>query len=321
VVILHASSLLRAQVFYPPIQHVADNIPDFNFSEIKKRKIRAIVFDMVDKKDFQVAEDKDLSRHYEFDSLGRITRAYYTVIKRIIQKEFQTAPVYRKHRVVSEGNVYHKSLYEFDTLSCTFIYDQNSNLACKRFNDGSTYSSQYYWYDSIGRITRVLYCKETNSSADKSVFILGMQQKQFEERYKYAYSSPTQYKKLCLNDEDRVFKENIVTFTKDKKPKQYNETFVATWINQVTDFSYNEKNQLTEKKFTSNAGTPVEIKDVFTYDKNNFLDMEKHYKNGVLISETGYVNDLASGLPTSYVTRDPINKTMQIVRLLYSYYP
>ena len=310
----------KAQVFHPPIQHIADNIPDFNFAEIKSRKIKSIVFDMVDKKDFQVADDRDLSRHYEFDSLGRLTRCYYTVIKRIIQKEFQTAPVYKRKRLVYAGNAYYKNVYEFDTLSCTFFYNEKSNLSCKRYNDGNVYNSTYYWYDSLNRVTRVLFCRETNSSQDKSVFVLGQQQKQFEEKYKYAYTSELQYKKLCLNDEDRVFKEIVVSFNKNKQPKQYNESFIATWINQVTDFTYNDKNKLIEKKYTSNAATPVEIKDTFEYDKNDFLDMEKHYKNGLMISETGYVNDVATGLPTSYVTRDPINKTMQIVRLLYSYY-
>ncbi len=314
-----SSFCLQAQIFHPPIQHIADNIPDFNAGEIKKRKIKSIVFDMVDKKDFQVAEDKDLSRHYEFDSLGRITRSYYTIIRRIIQKDFVTAPVYKRKRMVHAGHTYTKNVYEFDTLSCTFQYDVKGNLACKRYNDGNTYNSTYYWYDSIDRVIKILYCKETNTSADKSVFVLGMQQKQFEERYKYAYSSDLQYKKLCMNDEDRAFKEIIVTLTADKKPKQFNESFIATWINQVTDFSYNEQKQLIEKKHTSNASSPVEIKDTFEYDKNGYLDMEKHFKNGLMISETGYVNDVQTGLPTSYVTRDPINKTMLIVRLLYTY--
>lgn len=321
VVFTLAAVAARAQIFRPPLQHIADNLPEFNVPEIKKHKIRTIVFDMVDKKDFQVAEDKDLSRHYEFDSLGRITRAYHTVIRRIIQKEFYTAPVYKRKRMVRRGHSYTKNIYEFDTLSITFKYDELGNLVCRRYNDGSVYTSQYYWHDSLGRVVRVLYCKETNSSPDKSVFVLGLQQKQFEERYKYVYNSETQQKKLCLNDEDRVFKEVIITFTADKKPKQYNETFVATWINQVTDFTYNDVGKLLEKKFTSNAGTPVETKDVMQYDKDGYLDMERHYKNGLLVSETGYVHDRATGLPTSYVTRDPVNKTMQIVRLLYTYYP
>jgi len=308
-----------AQILAPSLQNTAENIPNFNFSEIKKLKIKTIVFDLVDKKDFQVAEDKDLSRHYEFDSLGRLTRSYYTVISRIIQKEFHTAPVYKRKRIISSGGTYYKNVYEFDTLSCIFLYDSKSNLTCKRLKDGNFYSATYYWYDSINRLNRVLSCKETNVSQDKSVFALGTQQVLFDERYKYVVSSPNQYKKLCLNDENRVYKEIIVDLNKNKQPLQYNESFVTTWINQITNLTYNEKNLLTEKKYTSNASGTVELKETYEY-KNDLLDTEKHYKNNVLQTETGYVHDSETKVLNSFVTRDPLSKSLQIVKLIFAYY-
>ena len=190
-IFIFSYSSVFAQILAPSLQNTADNVPNFNFSEIKKLKIKTIVFDMVDKKDFQIAEDKDLSRHYEFDSLGRLTRYYYTVISRIIQKEFHTAPVYKRRRLISAGGTYSKNVYEFDTLSCIFLYDANNNLTCKRLKDGNFYSATYYWYDSINKLSlvRVLSCKETNASLDKSVFVLGTQQVLFDERYRYILSS------------------------------------------------------------------------------------------------------------------------------------
>ena len=274
---------------------------------------------MVDKKDFQIAEDKDLSKHYEFDGEGRLKRSFYTVIKRIIQKDFHTEPVYRHNRLVNAGGVYSKSIYEFDTLSTNYFYDDKGNLIGKRFNDGTFYNATYYKYDSIGRVISLLSCKETNANTDKSVFTLGMQQINFQEKYKYINSSPKQYKQQYLNDENRVFKELIVTLNSAKKPIQYNESYVATWINQVTDFTYNDKNLLIEKKYASNASENIELKETYEYDKNDLLYTEKHYKNNVLQTETGYVNDDTIELPTSFVTRDYINKTMQIVKLVYGY--
>jgi hypothetical protein len=318
-VLIFFFSISRAQVLYPSLQTTADNIPDFNFGEIKKMKVKTIVFDLVDKKDFQVAEDKDLSRHYEFDSLGRLVRCYYTVISRIVQQEFRTAPIYRKRRRVSGGSITFKNVYEFDTLSCVFLYDKNNNLTCKRLRDGNFYTSTYYWYDSINRVNRVLSCKETNASMDRSVFVLGTQQVLFDERYKYVASSPDQYKKLCLNDENRVYKEIITDLNKNKQPLKYNESFVTTWINQLTTFTYNEKNQVTEKKYTSNASGTIELKETYEY-KNDLLDTEKHYKNDVLLSETGYVYDTGTNILNSYVTRDPVSKSLQIVKLVYTYY-
>jgi hypothetical protein len=189
----------------------------------------------------------------------------------------------------------------------------------KRFNDGTFYNATYYKYDSIGRVINLLSCKETNANADKNVFTLGLQQINFEERYKYINSSKKQYKQQFLNDENRVFKEVIVSFNAAGLPTQYNENYVATWINQVTDFTYNDHNFLIEKKYISNASDKIELKETYEYDANDLLNTEKHYKNGVLQTETGYVNDAETKMPNSFVTRDYINKTMQIVRIIYSY--
>jgi YD repeat-containing protein len=309
----------KAQLLLTGNSGNSDNSFSFNPSEIKNRKIKSITFEIVDKKDFQIVEDKDLSKHYEFDLEGRLKRSYYTVIKRIIQKDFHTAPVYRHNRLVNEGGVYSKSIYEFDTLSTNYFYDANGNLVGKRFNDGSFYNATYYQYDSIGRVISLLSCKESNTNADKNVFTLGMQQINFREKYKYIHSSSKQYKQQYLNDENRVFKELIVTFNAAKQPLQYNESYVATWINQVTDFTYNDKNLLIEKKYTSNASSTIELKETYEYDSNGLLNTEKHYKNSVLQTETGYVNDADTKLLNSFVTRDYINKTMQIVKLVYGY--
>jgi hypothetical protein len=309
----------RAQLLIPGNSGNSDNSFSFNADEIKKRKIKTIIFEIVDKQDFKIVEDKDLSKHYEFDAEGRLKRSYYTVIKKIIQKEFHTAPVYRRGRLVGGGGTYSKNVYEFDTLSTNYFYDDKGNLMGKRFNDGTFYNATYYKYDSVGHVISLLSCKETNANADKSVFTLGMQQINFEEKYKYIYSSPKQYKQQYLNDENRVFKEVIVTFNATKKPIQYNESYVATWINQITDFTYNHHDFLIEKKYTSNASDKIELKETYEYDANNLLNTEKHYKNSVLQTETGYVNDADTKIPNSFVTRDYINKTMQIVRVIYGY--
>lgn len=310
---------IKAQLLVPGNGSNTDNSFSFNAEEIKKRKIKSIVFEIVDKQDFKIVEDKDLSKHYEFNADGKLKRSYYTVIKKIIQKEIHSAPVYRRGRLVGGGGTYSKDVYEFDTLSTNYFYDDKGNLMGKRFNDGTFYNATYYKYDSIGHVISLLSCKETNANADKSVFTLGMQQINFEEKYKYIYSSPKQYKQQFLNDENRVFKELIVTFNAAKQPVQYNESYVATWINQVTDFSYNEHNFLTEKKYTSNASESIELKETYEYDANNLLNTEKHYRNNVLQTETGYVNDADTKLLNSFVTRNYINKTMQIVKLIYGY--
>ncbi|MBS1647846.1 MAG: hypothetical protein JST67_10945 [Bacteroidetes bacterium] len=310
---------MQAQLLLAGADNNTQNSFSFNAKEIKKRKIKSIVFELVDKQDFKIAENKDLSRHYEFDSLGRLTRSYYTVVKKIIEKEYHAAPVYRHNRLVSSGGVYTKETYEFDTLFTRYFYDNKGNLIGKRYNDGSFYNATYYKYDSLNRVVSLLSCKETNASIDKSTFTLGMQHINFEEKYQYINASPLQYKQQFLNDENRIFKELIVSFNADKQPIRYNENYIATWINQSTYFVYNEAKQLIEKKYTSNASENMELKETYEYDSRHLLNTEKKYKNNVLQTETGYIYDAETQVPTSFVTRDYINKSMLIVKMVYHY--
>ncbi|MEO8760213.1 MAG: hypothetical protein ABI388_03790 [Bacteroidia bacterium] len=74
-----------------------------------------------------------------------------------------------------------------------------------------------------------------------------------------------------------------------------------------------------KKKYTSNASEKIELKETYEYDASGLLNTEKHYKNNVLLTETGYVNDAETKTLNSFVTRDYINKSMLIVKLLYIY--
>lgn len=294
-----------------------ENLPfRFNPAEIKEKKIRSVILDIIDKKDFQLAEDKGLTKVFEFDGEGRLRRCYQTVVNKIIQKEFHSQPVYRHRRLVNGGGVYYKNAYEYDTLSHNYFYDAGGNLIGKRYKDGDFYTAAYYKYDSINRLKNVISARETNGSADKGVFTLGMQQISFEENYKYIITGSKQYKQQYLNDEGRVFKEVIVTQDEKGKPLQYNESYITTWINQKTDFTYNAKEQLIEKKYTSNASGSIELKDTYEYE-NERLNTIKQFKNGTLMNETGFVYDTGTKLPSSYVTRDYIDKSMRIVKIIY----
>ena len=52
----------------------------FNSKIIKKNKIKKIDVVIVDKPDGEIIIDKGASQGYEFDSIGRITRYYYTIL-------------------------------------------------------------------------------------------------------------------------------------------------------------------------------------------------------------------------------------------------
>src|SRR6202008_2229613 len=100
--------------------------------------------------------------------------------------------------------------------------------------DGNYYEATYYDYNKAGKVVREMRAKETNTSGDKNMFMLGVQNILSEEKFEYQKTGDLQYKKKCLNDEGRIFKEIIVNVNEKGQPLLFNEAFTVTWISQET---------------------------------------------------------------------------------------
>ena len=290
----------------------------FNTEYIKSQKIKSITFDIIDKKDLQVAEDKGLLTYYEFNANGFLTRFYNTSIIKVIQKEYHSEPVYRHRRLISGGHSYTKNEYVYDTVSTNYFYNENNLLKLKRYNDGSYYESNYYDYSPEGKLEKEKRCKETNVSENKTEFKLGGQFIISEETFKYQNTGKNQYKKICMNDEGRPYKEIIYTLNDANQPVSINEQYTVAWITQNSSFEYNSKGQLTKASYKSNSNGDMEQVRTYEYDANDCLLTEKQFKNGQLIKEISYVTDTNKKV-NSYIIRDPNNKSLRIVKLLYQY--
>ncbi len=309
-----------AQLIKTSINPGFDEYPNFNFTFIKEHKIKEIVFDILDKKDLEVAVDKGLMHYYEFDTQGRLSRFYYTTIGKTTVKEYQSKPVIKRHKVIRKAEVYYKNDYLYDTISTRFFYDEKGRLILKRYNDGQYYEAVYYQYDSLNRISRELRARETNVSRDKSLFQLGVQNIISDEKFEYQKTGKFQVKKKCLNDEGRVYKEIIMDTNEEGLPVAVNEAFTVTWIHQETKFTYNEKKQLAEKNYTSNANGVFSLKDTFEYDNKGNILTEKQYKNDKLQNELSYIFESSDNSVKSFLNRDHINKTIRITKVFYKYF-
>jgi hypothetical protein len=315
--ISHNSSLI-SQTLIPTAENAFENQLPFNTEFIKSQKIKSITFDIIDKKDLQVAEDKGLLTYYEFNTNGLLTRFYNTSIVKVIQKEYHSEPVYRRGRKVSNGYSYSKNEYIYDTVSTNYFYTDNSLLKLKRYNDGSYYESYYYDYTTEGKVEKEKRCKETNVSENKTEFKLGGQYIISEESYRYTSTGKNQFKKTCMNDEGRPYKEIIFTFNDAKKPISINEQYTVAWITQNSNFEYNSKGQLIKASYKSNSNGDMEQVRTYEYDSNDCLLTEKQFKNGTILKEISYVTD-ANKKVNSYIIRDPNSKSLRIVKLLYQY--
>lgn len=309
----------KAQSLLIPSPHTAfAPILEFNTAFVKEHKIKSITFDIIDKKDFMVAEDKNLMNYYEFNSDGKLSRFYYTTIAKTIQKEIHVQPVYRKKRLIAQGYTYTKNEYIYDTISTVHLY-KGDNLIMKRFNDGNYYETRYYNHDSKNRVTTEKRFKETNNSENKNQFILGNQTLISVDSFQYVDITPNQYKQICLNSENRPYKEIIVNKDNSGRITSTNEHYTVAWIMQSAEYKY-ENGILTSAEFKGNANGDVVLKSTYVCDSTNCIYTEKQFKNETLLKEISYVTERNTKILNSFIARDPINKTMRIVKLQYNYY-
>lgn len=312
IVLFLFSLSFSAQVLLPTTETAFETQHNFNPEFIRTKGIKKITFEIMDKKDFEVAVDKNLTETYEFNADGKLARFYYTTI--VKTNERQITKVNRKGQKISTT----VSDYVYDTVSTTYFYAGN-NLILKRYHDGmGYYESRYYRYDAQGNLTKELRFKETNNSPDRSLFILGNQVLLSEDSFQYQQYG-FQLKSIFLNNENRPYKERITNYDSLSRKKTENEHYtVASWIMQENKFEYNGKH-LVLAQFEGNANNKVLIKNTYEYDDTNELYTEKQFKNDLLLREISYVTSKADSLLNSIVIRDPSNKSIRIVKLKYDF--
>jgi hypothetical protein len=186
-------------------------------------------------------------------------------------------------------------------------------------NEGLFYDSYYYDYHSDGKLQKEMRYKETNATMYKQDFKIGTQINISEEHFEYKLINKHQFKKTCFNNENRPYKEIIYNLNDDSQIINITEQYVVTWLMQTYSFEYNAKHQLTKAISTSNSNGLKTLLKTYEYDSNDCLLTEKEYKNDLLIKEISYITDSSKNV-TSFIIRDPIEKTMRIVKLIYAFY-
>jgi hypothetical protein len=81
------SAGVSAQVLLPTSETGFERQHNFNPSVIAANGIRRIVYEIIDKKDFEIAIDKNLVETYEFGQNGLLQRYYYTVVSKCIERQ------------------------------------------------------------------------------------------------------------------------------------------------------------------------------------------------------------------------------------------
>lgn len=312
---------MRAQIILTKPQELTLTEMEFDPVIIKANRIRSIKADLANKPDNKMIDDKGLIQYHEFDSLGRLTRYYYTIVSGTITREIEVPALYRRGRVIRKAYTKTESTYRYDTISTSFYYDSKSRVNIRRSNSGDVYTAIYYTYDPADdNIIKEVRCKETNASENPGEFRLGVQTVTSLETFQYEKASPTQVKKKCFNDEGRIYRQVIINYdSKGNKLEEYSE-YVVTWMNASSSWKYNEEGRLIEKSYSSNATGDMKISASYEYDAKGNLVAEKRFKNNEQTNEISYLYDENGKLLRSQVNRDIPNKQIGIIKYSYQFY-
>lgn len=275
---------------------------------------------MVDKPDGDIIVDKDAIQGYEFDTLGRVIRYYYTILTKTESQEMIVPPVIKRGKVIRAGST--KTVYRFvnDTIFTNVFYNNQNQVISKRVRTGDFYGAYYYEYNDKNQLKKAIHFKETNISENKKDFILGVQTVLSSERFEYTILTPTQIKKTCLNDEGREYKKAIINY--DARGNKISESyeFIVSWMRQESNFVYDENNRLINKMFRSNENGEEKTYSLFKYGEKNALLTEQKYKADQLVNEINYLYDGANVLVKSHINRDFKNSSIGIVKYSYTFY-
>jgi hypothetical protein len=306
------------------IQVIPSDIPlgpiNFNPEYIRQNKVKTITLDIVDKPDGDVIVDKDAIQGYEFDTLGRVVRYYYTILSKTETQEMVVPPIIKRGKVIRAGATKTVSRFVNDTIFTNVFYNNQNQIISKRVRTGDFYGAYYYEYNDKNQLKKAIHFKETNVSENKRNFILGVQTVLSSERFEYTVLTPTQIKKSCLNDEGREYKKAIINY--DARGNKISESyeFIVAWMRQESNYVYDENNRLINKMFRSNENGEEKSYSLFKYGDKNTLQTEQKYKNDQLVNEISYLYDGANVLVKSHVNRDFKNASIGIVKYSYTFY-
>lgn len=275
---------------------------------------------MVDKPDGDIIVDKNATQGYEFDTLGRVVRYYYTILSKTESQEMVVPPIIKRGKVIRAGSTKTVNTFVNDTIFTNVFYNDQNQIISKRVRTGDFYGAYYYEYNDRNQLKKAIHFKETNISENKRNFTLGVQTVLSSERFEYTILSPTQIKKSCLNDEGREYKKAIINY--DARGNKISESyeFIVSWMRQESNYVYDDNNRLINKMFRSNENGEEKTYSLFKYGEKNTLLTEQKYKGDQLVNEISYLYDGANVLVKSHINRDFKNSSIGIVKYNYTFY-
>jgi hypothetical protein len=280
----------------------------FTSTYIQQYQLGSTVADFLDKKDGELLRDYQKKMKIVYNEQGLCKSKLYT-FPSVYGNIFTTAKV-RDGRVLKR-----EQALVYDSLMHFYFYNDKGLYTKTVQGNGLQFYNYLYAYDSAGQVKAEKKIYEVCKVFSDGVCEPEHQKLLYEAYYKTTFFDRKQSKTIVYNDEKRPYKEIIRNYNEKGQILSEQEEFLLSPFYTKYVWQYNNKNELTSKTYFKEE--KEQWKMVFEYDDNSRLNAEKVYKLGVFTNEIMYVYELSNGVLNSYINRDVLNKTMQIVKLNY----
>jgi len=297
-------SINKAQLLIHPPDLLFEKFPVFNEKYIQQNKIKKIIFDIIDKKDWQEPEDKDLTEVYEFDENGRLKRKYHTTIKKVIQ--------YETHNKQNKS-IITKEIYEYDTISTEYTYLPHQIIE-RNFLPNNFTNAHYYKICGQEICKEEIYTEFYRTLSTGTKVLDKVLLRSFDSIATFFYEN--QIKKVYYNNEKLPYKEKFIYFDKNKRITEISEQLIVTTGYIKKQFFYNSSGNIENAIMTVNFGNPENYAIEFNYDeKTQQLISEIHFKNNNKMKEYQYIYSQNNNELYSILIRTFEEKNIRIIKL------
>ncbi len=296
-----------AQLLILKPEYLFEKFPVFNQSYIYQYKIKSIIFNIIDKKDWQEAEDKNLIEVYEFDTAGQLKRQYHTSVRKIIQ--------YETHRKKNKATIT-KEFYEYDTISTEYVYQKNLFIERRKWPNHYTEADYYRIYGKwICKEEKYVETYRTLSTGNQILDKMLLKASDSIASYDYG----RQIKQVYYNNEKLPYKEKFIYKNEDQQIYEITEQLTVANGKIKKTFEYNDNNTISKANMIIDYGQTEIYQIQFNYDDKKRLFSENHFKNNQALKEYQYIYDENNQLK-SILIRTFENKNIRIIKLKFEYY-
>jgi hypothetical protein len=270
-------------------------------------------------KDFQLT-DPDFEKNYiEKNKIKSIKIIFQTKpINERIQTKNEIVKIFYNTNGLPDKSIYVTNINtpKPDTVYTFYIYNSQQYIRVIRKKIAGNFISEYFEFNPSGYLVKYSKVKEQNKGLSDLLFKPGYQEIQWTESYKYEFFGKDSYKRICINDVGQPYKQQVFKLYNNQLSAVYT-TFDITSTNIEEELKYNNKNQLIEKFYFSNAGNYLTEKYLFEF-KNDAIEKELFYLNNKQVYENFYFYS-PSGLLESEIKKFS-DGNMDIKKYEYEFY-